>query len=252
LQIKSVLEKAKAEINRELSSIIKTGVDTTSVSFELKADGTQVSALDLFIHNYFAQHLKDLGNLISEEAEFVFKLPSFILDPIDGTREFISGIGECAVSLGYLSENKKESWGWIYNPINGFEILSNSANTYHSSRVNRPESKKIGFVSRSEIRDGLYDGLMDSKEIELISMGSIAYKLGLLASGACDFVVTERAKNIWDIAGGNILCEQRGIKLYSQDGSEVAVDRVKFDEPLIWCNPGDQDLLSSFLFGGSI
>ena len=64
-------------------------------------------------------------------------------------------------------------------------------------------------------------------------MGSIAYKLARLANGESDFVVSLAPKNIWDIAGGTLLCFKSGMKFYSQ-GKEVTKVQKLYQPPLIW------------------
>ena len=69
-------------------------------------------------------------------------------------------------------------------------------------------------------------------------MGSIAFKLGLLATGSCHFILSANPKNIWDIAAGSILCRQRGILLFNQEGEEITDLRDKFIKgPMFWSKP---------------
>ena len=76
--------------------------------------------------------------------------------------------------------------------------------------------------------------------------GSIAYKLGLLAAGNSDFVISMTPKSIWDIAGGTLLCQRSKIKFYSE-GKEVLEVKQNYLPPLIWCHEEIFEELSSLL-----
>jgi myo-inositol-1(or 4)-monophosphatase len=199
---------------------------------QVKDDKTFVTDIDLFISNLIKSYLPSEVCFYSEEEYSEFKYPCVILDPIDGTKELVHGIGECALSFLYLeSEDLSQSFAWIYNPFTGFEIASDDPftppKTYHDSAL-------LGLVSSSEWKKGLYTSYQ-SQEIILAPRGSIAFKLALLASGACDFVITKKPKNIWDIAAGTALCLQRGYKFFDQGIEKKTFSQMKYLPNLIWC-----------------
>lgn len=202
-----------------------------------KPDGSPVTELDLalseLIEEFARRHYPD-HCFYSEENFKDFRFPLLALDPLDGTREYISGSPEWAMSIGVFPASKFEGEGWVYNPVLKEEFSSGEA---------RFEQKEIyrGEVSKSEWGSGLFKNF-DSEKFKLSPVGSIAYKLGRLSGGLCDFVVSLRPKNIWDIAGGTLLCQEAGIKFYS-NGKEVAEVRPLYDSPLIWCRPEIKDEL---------
>jgi myo-inositol-1(or 4)-monophosphatase len=98
------------------------------------------------------------------------------------------------------------------------------------------------LVSRSEWDSKIFS--TKAGEFDLIPRGSIAFKLALLASGAADFVVSLRPKNIWDIAAGTMLCHQRGIQLWSADTRLAELSQETYSAPLIWCRPELRTTLS--------
>ena len=77
--------------------------------------------------------------------------------------------------------------------------------------------------------------------------GSIALKLGFLASGACEFVISKEPKSIWDIAAGTILCKQRGIKFYLGKVEQKSLDVKRLNFPLIWCREENLSHILSLL-----
>jgi myo-inositol-1(or 4)-monophosphatase len=209
-----------------------------------KADGSPVTPLDLELSALFERiaQVEFPGlNFYSEEKIGSWVFPMLALDPLDGTREYIAGRAEWAISAGLITGDDFSGAGWIFNPLTN-EVFSRPA------RRSYPEGSIFqGEISRSEWDAGLVPALA-AANIQLRPMGSIAYKLGRLAAGEIDFVISMRPKNIWDIAAGTILCREAGIKFYS---GGVPVQRVEqlFHPPLLWCREELFETLSELYCG---
>jgi len=206
-----------------------------------KQDGTPVTQLDLALSQLMEvitkKHFSDCC-FYSEENFGEWEFPLLALDPLDGTKEYIAGRPEWALSVGIFESENFEGEGWIANPV---------TNEIFSSKTVKPfvtKDKLIGEASRSEFAQGLYDNI-HSEDIEIIPRGSIAYKLGKLSSGELDFVVSLRPKNIWDIAGGSLLCKAAGLEFYSQGKIVTKVGKI-YEPPLLWCHPSVFEKLSVF------
>ncbi|HXH31711.1 MAG TPA: inositol monophosphatase family protein [Bacteriovoracaceae bacterium] len=216
---------------------IRPGIDTIVQQYPLpcisiKPDGTPVTQLDLALSEYveevITREFKD-ATFYSEEKFSTWAFPLLALDPLDGTKEYIEGRAEWAVSVGLFLSEEFRGEGWVYNPVTkecfstaepiGFEEME----TYH------------GEVSHTEWKSGLFTSEL-IKPFSVKPVGSIAYKLGRLAAGKSQFVVSKRPKNIWDIAGGTLLCQAAGFKFYSR-GLEVTKVWRLYQPPLIWCHP---------------
>lgn len=197
-----------------------------------KTDGTPVTKLDQALSSTIEELMKTFkpdATFYSEEKFSSWSFPLIALDPLDGTLEYIKGRNEWAISLGIFQSENFEGEGWVYNPMT-HEIFSEYSLL--------PFEKKISYrgeVSRSEWEKGLFTK-KESDQYYLEPMGSIAYKLGRLSSQKCDFVVSLRPKNIWDIAGGTLLCQKAGYKFYSQGKEVTSVEKI-YHPPLIWCHP---------------
>lgn len=197
----------------------------------IKADGSPVTKLDLLlsahVESLMEEHFPGV-NFYSEEKFSELTFPLLALDPLDGTREYIAKRPEWAISIGLFENKNFEGEGWIYNPMTK-ECFT------HPKKISFEDKETFrGEVSHSEWKEGLFTN--KSSEKFLISpMGSIAYKLGRLAFQKSDFVVSLRPKNIWDIAGGTLLCKEAGMKFYSQ-GEEVREVKELYLPPLIWCH----------------
>ncbi len=196
-----------------------------------KSDGSPVTELDLAlsaqIELLMEEHFPNT-TFYSEEKFSSWSFPLLALDPLDGTREYIEGRDDWAISIGVFPTEKFQGDGWIYNPKTG-ECFSEVPKQDFIDK-----STYCGEVSRSEWKSGLFNH-QESEKFKLKAVGSIAYKLGRLSAGKSDFVVSLRPKNIWDIAGGTILCQKAGFKFYSQ-GREVTSVQKLYQPPLIWCH----------------
>jgi myo-inositol-1(or 4)-monophosphatase len=200
-----------------------------SAPVTLKADASPVTELDLKLSALFEDILSIEAPQIcfySEEKHSDWKFPLAALDPLDGTREYIEGRPEWALSLGIFNDENFQGEGWVYNPLTQEWYVGSQAPSL------RPKNIYVGEVSRTEWNENLFS--LKSPEFSLQPMGSIAYKLGRLAAGQSDFVVSLRPKNIWDIAGGSLLCQSAGVLFYSE-GKLVTKVKPTYAPPLIWC-----------------
>ncbi|TGL72023.1 3'(2'),5'-bisphosphate nucleotidase CysQ [Leptospira kmetyi] len=162
------------------------------------------------------------------ERKDISKLPAaWILDPIDGTREFVHKNPEFAISLG-LSVAGKATLGVILNPVTGELIYgvenvgvayqkfdrvpdSFSVSTENLTRfLDSSEPVKKALISRTEEREGLFRSSMLLPAWELKAVGSIAYKLGLVAAGKAALSISLKPKNEWDICAGIALVKASG------------------------------------------
>lgn len=253
MQIKTALD-----INETIKSFSRHKVNLyfspnsqESLSVEVKKDQTIVTDFDLSvslaIKNWMKEHVEFKNwNFFSEEEHGELSFPAFVLDPIDGTRELVKGRDECVVSLAIMENSKlqfaNENYAYIYNPFSGFEFHTGMSTVPVYSKSNQP---LLGFISRSEWHLGLHLKHSQKENTELIfaPRGSIAFKLALLASGACDFVVSFKGKSLWDIAAGTLLLHERGYRFYEQGKLVTDLNKVSFSPPLIWVHPLQEERL---------
>ena len=162
--------------------------------------------------------LRDGEGWLSEEtADDVARLDKervWVVDPLDGTREFVSGIPEWCVSVG-LVENGKATAGGICNPATG-EIFLGSLDkgvTYNGMPTHVSRRRNLSgatvLASRSEMRRGEWERFQESPFV-IRPTGSVAYKLGLVSVGLADATWTLSPKNEWDVAAGVALVKAAG------------------------------------------
>ena len=157
------------------------------------------------------------GWLSEESADDLVRLEKrrvWIVDPLDGTQEFVAGIPEWCVSIG-LVENGRAIAGGISNPATGEVFLGSleSGLTYNG----KPARASVRTVlegaailaSRSEVRRGGWESFRNTPVI-VRPMGSVAYKLALVAAGQADATWTLTPKHEWDVAAGVALVHAAG------------------------------------------
>ncbi len=240
--IKTVQSIVILELTKKLNIFFNQD-STQQLQINQKDDHSLVTEVDLFVSTLIKSELSKNEsvrsyNFFSEEEYGELIFPAAILDPIDGTRELVKGIPECAVSLGLMHSSDLSdplNYGWIFNPFSGFSLDSTSS---FVNAKNVSKKKILGMVSRSEFERGYFNSFVKKETmIDITPRGSIAFKLGLLASGGCDFVVSLSPKNIWDIAGGTILCQKRNILLYQNGHLVKDLSEIKIQGILIWSPP---------------
>src|SRR5215470_10315796 len=145
-----------------------------------------VTQADLLVNDVLRQVLvrDEEGWLSEESADDLRRLKKhrvWVVDPLDGTREFVAGIPEWCVSVG-LVENGRAIAGGICNPATG-EIFLGSLEgglTYNGRGVWASKNKSLSgglvLASRTEVKRGEWDRFQDTQFV-FRSVGSIAYKI---------------------------------------------------------------------------
>jgi len=236
--MKKLQNEVILELTKKLSNLFGPTAQK-NIQVNLKDDQSLVTEIDLFVSTLVKEKLAAHPEyshyaFFSEEDFKEYTFPCAILDPIDGTRELVKGRPECAVSLAAMKTHTiadPDNYAWLYNPFSGFSL---DTQTPFVPSMDKSIQKLLTFVSRSEFHKGHYDKYLNHPQIDITPRGSIAFKLGLLASGACDFIISMEPKNAWDIAAGTILCERRGIHFYENGKRVHALDRERYYGPLIW------------------
>ncbi len=159
----------------------------------------------------------DYGWLSEESKDDLARLDReiiWVVDPIDGTKEFISGIPEFVISIGLVQGDRPVA-GVLYNPVKG-EMYAGSRGegAYLNGRkltVSDTEELREAtlLVSRTESKNGHVDKFADYIKAFKPS-GSVAYKLALAAAGTGDIFVSVYSKNEWDICAGDLVVNEAG------------------------------------------
>lgn len=208
--------------------------------YEIKEKGyhnpvtTADNEADDFLKKTLLDARPDYGWLSEETVdskERLAKKKVWIVDPIDGTKEFIEGVPQFVVSIG-LVDNGKPIVGVLHNPATNetFYASHGYGSFLNEERfeVTKKDSIKAMTIlnSRSETRRGLWEPFKNSfKRLEPI--GSVAYKMGLTAVGKADIFATLRPKNEWDVCAGVCLISEAGGKSINLNGQELEFNKEK-------------------------
>jgi len=190
-----------------------------AVEAEYKAGHDPVTEADRAVDVVLKTHLlRDGEGWLSEEttddASRLSKQRVWVVDPLDGTREFVQGIPEFCISIAMV-ENGVPIAGGICNPATDELILgSRQTGVTYNGKPAQPSQKRdlhgaLVLASRSEVRRGEWKQF-EGTELNIRPMGSVAYKLGLVAAGRADITFTLVPKHEWDVAAGAALVLSAG------------------------------------------
>jgi myo-inositol-1(or 4)-monophosphatase len=225
-----------------------------AVKFEYKAPRHPVTEADRRVNEMLRETLvRDGEGWLSEESTDeparLQRERVWIVDPVDGTQEFIDGIPEWGVSIAYV-ENGSATAGGILNPVTRETFLGScgSGVTLNGQRVRVSERTSLTgavvLASRSEVRRGEWQKHAGAP-FQTRAVGSVAYKLALVAAGMADATWSAKAKHEWDIAAGVALVEAAGGVVRSIGGEAIRFNRPNPRVPgLIACAPALYDQIA--------
>jgi len=164
----------------------------------------------------------------------------WIVDPLDGTKEFVQHIPELCVCVA-LVEDGQPVVGVSFNPITdelfaaarGHGLTLNGAPAHTSATADLSRARIL--ASRSEDKRGEWDAFKPHMGVELT--GSVAFKLALIAAGRGDGTFSLTPKHEWDICAGAALIQEGGGRITDCYGAPLRFNRERPLLPgLIACN----------------
>ena len=206
--------------------LIRDFGEIEKLQVSLKGPGDFVTASDKKVEKILINELQEARpsySILSEETGQINNDKSFkwIIDPIDGTANFLHGIPHFAISIG-LEHDDEIICGIVYDPIKDEMFVAEKGN---GSYLN---NQRMRVSSRSKLKDCIvFTGgpKLDSKNKELAleeykkfsskilipirKLGSASLDMAYVAAGRCDGF-WQRNLNYWDIAAGIILVKEAG------------------------------------------
>ena len=142
----------------------------------------------------------------------------WVIDPIDGTTNFLHGIPHFCISIAYICEKEIIS-GLIFDPIKNeiFFAEKNSGAFFNNQRIRVSKKNKLNDC----LFGSNLDGVKNNKDLNLRISGSAALDLAYVASGRLDGFFQKKL-NIWDIAAGIIIIKEAGGLI-----SDIDLSRIK-------------------------
>jgi myo-inositol-1(or 4)-monophosphatase len=199
-------------------------------------------AVDRFLRESFRQEFPQDGWLSEESPVAVERLSCpriWIVDPIDGTREFIKGIEQFSVSVALVSCGRPCA-AVVYNPATR-ELFSAERGggaflNGDPMRVStQPDLQQCRMVAGRHEPDLVRSFAFGTAT----PVGSIAYKMAMVASGAADVVLSLGPKGEWDVCAGDLLIREAGGHSTNRMGEELIFgNQVPRIQGIVAANPG--------------
>jgi myo-inositol-1(or 4)-monophosphatase len=190
-----------------------------AIAVQRKAGGDPVTQADHAVDRVLRDLLpRDGEGWLSEETvDDRLRLErerAWIVDPLDGTREFVEGLPEWCVSVALVEAGEPVAGG-ILNPATDQRILGAAGHGVtlngEPARVSSRSALQgaVVLASRTEVRRGEWERF-DGRGFEVRPCGSVAYKLSMVAAGQVDATWSLVPKNEWDVAAGVALIRAAG------------------------------------------
>ena len=243
------------EIQKIVEDLIDTFLEAGDLSIslrkkglkkEIKSDNTPVSNGDLEVNKFITKKISKITPdipIISEETsdnKDNAQLKNFwLVDPIDGTYDYINDLEEFTINAGLIINNMpvaglinapaKKRMFYSYGEESAFE-LSNGKTTNLSNKSienNRP----IKFISYSnKIKPEIQKIYQDIGVVENVKMKS-SLKFCVVAAGEYDGYVAEPRAYEWDIAAGHAILISAGGTVTDFDGNEILYGKKDLKNP---------------------
>ena len=218
-------------------SLIRDFGEIENLQVSSKGPGDFVTSADKRTEKILIEELQnahpDYG-IITEETGTINKSNTknrWIIDPIDGTMNFMNGIPQFAISIGYEEEDEIKC-GVIFNPITNemFSAEKGNGAYLNNSRVRVSKKKNIkdalivtgGPKAASKIKEKIFSEYINvSKNVSNVrKFGSAALDMAYVACGRFDGY-WQRELNYWDVAAGIIILKEAGgfIDFFDQDNN---------------------------------
>ena len=246
-------------MNKLLSIAIEAAIDAGAeimkiyaqdFDVEIKSDNSPLTIADKNANEVINSYLKNTNiDIISEEnKQIAFENrkdwnPFWMVDPLDGTKEFVKRNGEFTVNIA-LIENNKPALGVIYVPVSKtlyYGIVSEQkayksvlkshafsevqlGNSTDEIQPNKDTSKLVKIVGSRSHKSPDTEAFIQSveksgKQVEIVSKGS-SLKFCLVAEGNADLYPRYAPTMEWDTAAGHAICNAVGLKVNQVPGTE--------------------------------
>jgi len=200
-----------------------------------KTDDTPVTSADLAAHKLISKKLSELTPdipVLSEEAADISLEKRaqwdryWLVDPLDGTQEFIARSGDFATIIA-LIEHNKPVMGVVYAPVSGVSYYAysgkgawkipdlNDSVKIKTHRHELPNQSIAMAISRRQDINHITSRMSPAWNYDLVPLGSAALKACLVAEGAVDCYLRLGPTGEWDTAATQCIVEEAGGRILS-------------------------------------
>lgn len=223
------LVEAVQNAGQAVLRVLEDGFETTQ-----KSNRDPVTTADLQANQILRKALigafPEYGWLSEETRDDSVRLKKrcvWIVDPIDGTKEFVNGIPEFAISVA-LVQDGQPIFAAVFNPATDelFSAARGAGAWLNGERIQARQQmaeRLVILASRTEYGRGNFQSFEDL--VEVLPVGSVAYKLALTAAGRADGTFSLEPKNEWDVSAGVLLVEESGGKITDNQGKAFLLNQ---------------------------
>ena len=209
---------------------------------EIKSDNTPVSNGDIKVNEILTKKLSELTPniaIVSEENSAHKNdknLKNFwLIDPIDGTNDYINNRDEFTINAALILDNKpaigvitapaKERVFYSYAMSNSYELINNKEIQLFNKKKNYNEIKAVSYSN--ELKPKI---LEIHKKYQIASHQKMksSLKFCVVAAGEYDLYAAEPRAFEWDIAAGHAIVEHAGGEIKDFDGNEIKYGKIQF------------------------
>ncbi|GMM89559.1 3'(2'),5'-bisphosphate nucleotidase CysQ [Vibrio fortis] len=250
------------EVARSAGQLILEIYEKKDYEEYTKSDDTPVTSADLAAHKLISQRLSeltpDIPVLSEEAADISLEKRSqwdryWLVDPLDGTQEFIARSGDFATIIA-LIEHNKPVMGVVYGPVSGVTYYAydgkgawkipdlNDSVKIKTHRHELPNQPIAMAISRRQDINRITSRMSPKWNYDLVPLGSAALKACLVAEGAVDCYLRLGPTGEWDTAATQCIVEEAGGRILS-----TQLEPLSYNERETLENPnfivlGDADL----------
>lgn len=210
-----------------------------------KSPDNPVSAADLAVDTLLREQLTGARpnyGWLSEETEDnpdrLGKSHVWIVDPIDGTRAFLRGTPQFAISAA-LVVNGHPVLGAVFNPAQDemFEAARGSGARLNGTPIhvsgNTDPTRARLLAAKKTFRTHNWPEVADDAEFHFVN--SMAYRMVVVADGRYDATITTTNKSEWDIAAAHLIVEEAGGAVTNVDGTPLTYNRPHVHHDNVLC-----------------
>lgn len=208
-----------------------------------KANGTPVSDADIEVGRFLAARLlaarPDYGWLSEEDDDDLQRLDRralFVVDPIDGTREFLAGRKEWTISVAAVRDRRPVAaflaapalgeTAWAADGEGAFadgrRLFASNATEFAGARLAGPRTAMRGLAERAGV---------PASAIRFV--GSLAYRLALVSLDRAEVAVGNQGSREWDLAAADLLVHEAGGSLADLAGNRIRYNARDTAQPVV-------------------
>ncbi|MFI3255844.1 MAG: inositol monophosphatase family protein [Psittacicella sp.] len=220
--------------------------DKNNLQIEIKNDGTPVTQIDIAIDRLLIKAIEKVSShlIITEESantkiDFKKNPLYWLIDPIDGTKQFIKGQDEFAIMLSFMHYHNP-IFTVVHSPSINRTYLMDKHKSYilSNSKFYKISPRKLNLdqkiriaIGRNANLDEIKDILSQNFEYEFIKYGSSGLKAGLILENKADIYLSNGPTSEWDSASAQGLLEGVGGKLVNYKNNFLKYNKDKFKNP---------------------